>query len=113
MFEAMSPVIAKLPMARPEARKILIVISDGAPVDDNTLSLMPSNYLDNHLRYVIRQIETNSKIELRAIGIGHDVTRYYKHALTMKDVTQLGETLIGQLTDLLSAPKLLKSTAFG
>ncbi|HCO90786.1 MAG TPA: cobaltochelatase subunit CobT, partial [Alphaproteobacteria bacterium] len=65
-------------MARPEQRRILMVISDGAPVDDSTLSVNPGNYLERHLREVIEWIETRSPVELLAIGIGHDVTRYYK-----------------------------------
>lgn len=85
--------------ARPEVRKILIMISDGAPVDDSTLSLMPNDYLERHLRAVITQIQSGA-IELRAIGIGHDVGRYYQHAITISDIAQLGETLINQLTEL-------------
>src|SRR5258708_24403036 len=65
-------------LGRPEQRKILMMISDGAPVDDSTLSVNPGNYLERHLRYVIEEIETRSPVELIAIGIGHDVTRYYR-----------------------------------
>ena len=85
---------------RPEERKILIVISDGAPVDDSTLSANREDYLDNHLRQIILQIEKNSPIELQAIGIGHDVTKYYKNALTINRAEELGEVLLDELTKL-------------
>ncbi len=85
---------------RPEARKILLVISDGAPVDDATLALAPGTYLERHLKQVINTIETSGKIELRAIGIGHDVRRYYSQAITIQDVAALGQTLVGQLGEL-------------
>jgi len=85
---------------RPEARKILMVISDGAPVDDSTLSANPSNILEQDLRNIIHWIETRSKVELTAIGIGHDVTRYYTRALTIADADALAPALIGQLADL-------------
>jgi len=87
-------------LVRPEQRKILCVISDGAPVDDSTLSVNPSNYLEQHLRQVIEQIETSSPVELLAIGIGHDVTRYYKRAVTLVDAEQLGGTVMEQLAEL-------------
>ncbi len=87
-------------LARPEHRRILMVISDGAPVDDSTLSVNPSNYLERHLREVIDYIESGSAVELLAIGIGHDVTRYYRRAVTLIDAEQLGGTLIEQLADL-------------
>jgi cobaltochelatase CobT len=87
-------------VARPEQRKILCVISDGAPVDDSTLSVNPSNYLEQHLRQVIEQIESASPVELLAIGIGHDVTRYYKRAVTLVDAEQLGGTVMEQLAEL-------------
>ena len=77
-------------MARPEQRRILMVISDGAPVDDSTLSVNPGNYLERHLRDVIEYVETRSPVELIAIGIGHDVTRYYKRAVTIVDVGAAG-----------------------
>ena len=77
-------------MARPEQRKILMVISDGAPVDDSTLSVNAGNYLERHLRRVIEEIESKSPVELTAIGIGHDVTRYYRRAVTIVDAEQLG-----------------------
>ena len=85
---------------RQEKRKILIVISDGAPVDDSTLSVNPGNYLEKNLRDEINQIEKNSEIELIAIGIGHDVSRYYTKAVTIMDVDQLGEVLLNQLSEI-------------
>ncbi len=85
---------------RPEQRKILMVISDGAPVDDSTLSVNPGNYLEHHLRDVIEWIETRSNVELVAIGIGHDVTRYYRRAVTLVDAEQLGGTVLEQLAAL-------------
>ena len=87
-------------IARPEERRILMVISDGAPVDDSTLSVNPGNYLEKHLREVIQYIETRSPVELVAIGIGHDVTRYYRRAVTIVDAEQLGGTMMNQLADL-------------
>jgi cobaltochelatase CobT len=90
-------------MARPESRRILMVISDGAPVDDATLSTNDVGYLDSHLRHVIARIENKSPIEMLAIGIGHDVTRYYKQAITLSDPDQLGETLIAEVLALFGA----------
>lgn len=87
-------------LSRPEQRRILMVISDGAPVDDSTLSLNSGDYLDKHLRMVIHQIENRSDIELLAIGIGHDVSRYYRHALMIDDVDKLGEVMLGEVTKL-------------
>jgi cobaltochelatase CobT len=87
-------------LARPEQRRILMVISDGAPVDDATLSVNPGNYLERHLRDAIEWIETKSSVELIAIGIGHDVTRYYKHAVTLLDAEDLGGTIMSELADL-------------
>jgi cobaltochelatase CobT len=87
-------------IARPEQRRILMVISDGAPVDDSTLSVNPSNYLEHHLRQVIDYIETYSPVELVAIGIGHDVTRYYRRAVTLVDAEQLGGAVLEQLAAL-------------
>jgi cobaltochelatase CobT len=87
-------------MARPEQRRILMVISDGAPVDDATLSANPGNYLEQHLRDVITWIESHSLVELTAIGIGHDVTRYYKRAVTIADAEELGGTMMKNLADL-------------
>jgi len=87
-------------VARTEQRKILMVISDGAPVDDSTLSVNSGNYLERHLRRVIDEIETRSSVELTAIGIGHDVTRYYKRAVTIVDAEQLGGAMTTQLISL-------------
>ncbi len=87
-------------ISRPEDRRILMVISDGAPVDDSTLSSNSGNYLEKHLRATIQMIETKSPVQLLAIGIGHDVTRYYQRAVTITDVDQLGGTVISELADL-------------
>jgi cobaltochelatase CobT len=87
-------------LTRQEQRKILMVISDGAPVDDSTLSVNPGNYLERHLREVITYIENRSPVELTAIGIGHDVTRYYRRAVTIVDAEQLGGTMLDKLTEL-------------
>ena len=87
-------------MARPESRRILMVISDGAPVDDSTLSVNSGHYLERHLRQVIGEIEGNSPVELIAVGIGHDVTRYYKRAVTIVDVEQLGGAMTEKLAEL-------------
>lgn len=87
-------------LARPEDRRILMVISDGAPVDDSTLSVNSAGYLEAHLRKVIEWIERQSPVQLIAIGIGHDVTRYYRRAVTIMDVEQLGGTMIEQLAGL-------------
>jgi cobaltochelatase CobT len=87
-------------ITRPEDRRILMVISDGAPVDDSTLSVNSGSYLERHLRQVIHWIETRSPVELIAIGIGHDVTRYYSRAVTIMDAEQLGGTMIEQLAGL-------------
>ncbi|HLI11062.1 MAG TPA: cobaltochelatase subunit CobT [Alphaproteobacteria bacterium] len=87
-------------LARSEQRRILMVISDGAPVDDSTLSVNPGNYLERHLRNVIDWIETHSPVELVAIGIGHDVTRYYNRAVTIVDAEQLGGTMMEKLAEL-------------
>jgi len=84
-------------IARQEQRRILMVVSDGAPVDDSTLSVNPGNYLERHLRAVIGYIETRSPVELLAIGIGHDVTRYYRRAVTIVDAEQLGGAVMEQL----------------
>src|SRR5436190_13822044 len=93
-------------LGRPEERKILMVISDGAPVDDSTLSVNPGNYLERHLKQVIEYIERWSPVELVAIGIGHDVTRYYHRAVTIVDAEQLGGTMIDKLAELFDeAPK--------
>ena len=87
-------------LKRHEERKILIVISDGAPVDDSTLSANREDFLDNHLREIIAKIEKESPVELQAIGIGHDVTKYYKNALTINRAEELGEVLLDELTKL-------------
>ena len=87
-------------LARSEQRRVLMVISDGAPVDDSTLSVNAGNYLERHLRDVIEYIETRSPVQLVAIGIGHDVTRYYRRAVTLVDSEQLGGTMMDQLTEL-------------
>ena len=87
-------------LRRPEDRRILMVISDGAPVDDSTLSVNQAGFLESHLRKVIDWIEKQSPVQLAAIGIGHDVTRYYKRSVTIMDVEQLGGTIIEQLADL-------------
>ena len=87
-------------LKRHEERKVLIVISDGAPVDDSTLSANREDFLDNHLREIISKIEKDSPVELQAIGIGHDVTKYYKNALTINRAEELGEVLLEELTKL-------------
>jgi cobaltochelatase CobT len=87
---------------RPEQRKILMMISDGAPVDDSTLSVNPGNYLERHLRGVIDEIENHSPVELIAIGIGHDVTRYYRRAVTIVDAEELGGVMTEKLAELFS-----------
>ncbi len=97
-------------LARAEERQILMVISDGAPVDDATLSANTSNYLEKHLRGVITEIETRSPVELLAIGIGHDVSRYYQRAVTIIDVEQLGEAMISEFVDLFDRRHQAKSS---
>ncbi|MDP9136979.1 MAG: cobaltochelatase subunit CobT, partial [Pseudomonadota bacterium] len=87
-------------LSRPEQRRILMVISDGAPVDDSTLSVNSGNYLERHLRQVISDIETRSPVELIAIGIGHDVTRYYRRAVTIVDAEELGGAMTEKLAEL-------------
>ncbi len=87
-------------IGRPEQRRILLVISDGAPVDDSTLSVNSGHYLERHLREVITEIEGKSPVQLIAIGIGHDVTRYYRNAVTIVDVEQLAGAMVEQLADL-------------
>lgn len=89
-------------LARSEQRKILMMISDGAPVDDSTLSVNPGNYLERHLRHIIEEIETRSPVELIAIGIGHDVTRYYRRAVTIVDAEELGGAMTEKLAELFS-----------
>jgi cobaltochelatase CobT len=85
---------------RSESRRVLVVISDGAPVDDSTLALHSGNYLEQHLREVIARIESDAAVQLLAIGIGHDVTRYYGRAVTLMDIDKLGGVVIDQLTNL-------------
>jgi cobaltochelatase CobT len=92
-------------LGRPEERRILMVISDGAPVDDSTLSVNPGNYLEKHLREVIREIERQGVVELTAIGIGHDVTRYYRRAVTIVDAEQLGGVMLERLAELFEEEK--------
>jgi len=99
--EALSWAYKRL-LSRTEKRKVLIVISDGAPVDDSTLSVNPGNYLEKNLREIIKKIEKNKEVDLIAIGIGHDVSRYYDKAVTIMDVDQLGEVLLNQLYTIFS-----------
>ena len=87
---------------RKEERKILMIISDGAPVDDSTLSVNSGDYLEKHLKLTVKWIEENSNVEVLAVGIGHDVTRYYKKAIKIADVQELGDVMINQLTKLFS-----------
>jgi cobaltochelatase CobT len=93
-------------LARSEQRRILMVISDGAPVDDSTLSVNPGNYLEKHLREVIHEIERQGVVELTAIGIGHDVTRYYRRAVTIVDAEQLGGVMLEKLAELFEETSL-------
>jgi cobaltochelatase CobT len=99
--------------ARPEARKILMVISDGAPVDDSTLSVNPANYLEKHLRDVIAMVERKKQVELLAIGIGHDVTRYYDRAVTITDVEQLAGAMTEQLAALFDSDPRARARIMG
>jgi cobaltochelatase CobT len=98
---------------RSEARKILMVISDGAPVDDSTLSVNPANYLEKHLRDVIAMVERKKQVELLAIGIGHDVTRYYDRAVTITDVEQLAGAMTEQLASLFDADPRKRARVMG
>lgn len=100
-------------MARREQRKILMVISDGAPVDDSTLSVNPANYLEKHLRDVIAMVEKRKQVELLAIGIGHDVTRYYERAVTITDVDQLAGAMTEQLAGLFDADPRKRARVLG
>jgi cobaltochelatase CobT len=100
-------------VARREARKILMVISDGAPVDDSTLSVNPSNYLEKHLRDVIAMVEKRKAVELIAIGIGHDVTRYYERAVTITDVDQLAGAMTEQLAGLFDTDPRKRARVLG
>jgi len=98
---------------RPEARRILMVISDGAPVDDSTLSVNPANFLEKHLRDVIAMVERKRQVELLAIGIGHDVTRYYDRAVTITDVEQLAGAMTEQLASLFDADPRARARVMG
>ncbi len=100
-------------VARHEARKILMVISDGAPVDDSTLSVNPANYLEKHLRDVIAMVERRKQVELLAIGIGHDVTRYYDRAVTITDVDQLAGAMTEQLAALFDSDPRARARVMG
>jgi len=100
-------------LARPEARKIMMVISDGAPVDDSTLSVNPASYLEKHLRDVIAMVERRRAVELIAIGIGHDVTRYYQRAVTITDVEQLAGAMTEQLASLFEVDPKKRARALG
>ena len=100
-------------IARQEARKILMVISDGAPVDDSTLSVNPANYLEKHLRDVIAMVERRKQVELLAIGIGHDVTRYYDRAVTITDVEQLAGAMTEQLAALFDSDPRARARVMG
>jgi cobaltochelatase CobT len=97
--EALAWAHARL-VGRPEQRRILMMISDGAPVDDSTLSVNSGSYLEQHLRQVINEIETRSPVELIAIGIGHDVTRYYRRAVTITDASELAGAMTEKLVEL-------------
>lgn len=100
-------------VGRPEARKILMVISDGAPVDDSTLSVNPANYLEKHLRDVIAMVERRRAVELLAIGIGHDVTRYYQRAVTITDAEQLAGAITEQLASLFDSDPRARARVMG
>jgi len=100
-------------VSRPEARKILMVISDGAPVDDSTLSVNPANYLEKHLRDVIAMVEKRRAVELLAIGIGHDVTRYYERAVTITDAEQLAGAITEQLASLFDSDPRARARIMG
>ena len=90
-------------LQRPGQRKILMMISDGAPIDDSTLSTNPGRFLEKHLRFVIDQLERQQEVELVAIGIGHDVRQYYSRATTIHDVSQLADVMTSQLVELFAA----------
>ena len=100
-------------IGRPEARRILMVISDGAPVDDSTLSVNSGHYLERHLRQVISEIEGKSPVPLIAIGIGHDVTRYYRRAVTIVDAEELGGVMTEKLAELFEDDAGLPSKSRG
>ena len=92
---------------RKEERKIIMVISDGAPVDDSTLSVNSGDYLEKHLKKTVKYIEDKKEIEILAIGIGHDVSRYYSKAIKITDVQELGDVMINQLSSLFNKEKKL------
>ena len=92
---------------RGEERKILMVISDGAPVDDSTLSVNSGDYLEKHLKKMVKLIENKEDVEILAIGIGHDVSRYYKRAIKISDVNELGDVMINQLSTLFEKDRIL------
>ena len=92
---------------RKEERKIIMVISDGAPVDDSTLSTNPGNYLEKNLKKIVKFVEDKTNIEILAIGIGHDVSRYYNKAIKITDVQELGDVMIEQLSGLFDNKKKL------
>jgi cobaltochelatase CobT len=100
-------------LGRPEQRKILMMISDGAPVDDSTLSVNAGNYLERHLRHIIDEIENRSPVELIAIGIGHDVTRYYRRAVTIVDAEELGGAITEKLAELFSETDIPREPSRG
>jgi len=110
--EALAWAHARL-IARPEQRRILMMISDGAPVDDSTLSVNSGSYLEQHLRKVIEEIETRSPVELIAIGIGHDVTRYYARAVTISDPSELAGAMTDKLVELFEEPPKALPTRAG
>ena len=90
---------------RKEERKILMVISDGAPVDDSTLSVNSGDFLEKHLKKIVKFIEEKTETEILAIGIGHDVSRYYNRAIKITDVNELGDVMISQLSELFRSKK--------
>ena len=92
---------------RKEERKILMVISDGAPVDDSTLSVNSGDYLEKHLKKVVKFVENKEDVEVLAIGIGHDVSRYYNKAIKITDVQELGDVMIGELSNLFKNNRVL------
>ena len=104
--EAISWAFSRL-KKRKEERKILMVISDGAPVDDSTLSVNSGDFLEKHLKKIVRFIEDKTETEILAIGIGHDVSRYYSRAIKITDVNELGDVMISQLSELFKNKKNL------
>ena len=104
--EAISWAFSRL-KKRKEERKILMVISDGAPVDDSTLSVNSGDFLEKHLKKIVRYIEDKTETEILAIGIGHDVSRYYSRAIKITDVNELGDVMISQLSELFKNKKNL------